>query len=169
MPALQVPPAGPLDRFVPAIHRVETANYAELLREWSNMFSQRLSQSTFLTIKYGLINVEQELNNVSELQRGWDSYGAEPPTAEAIAASRTILRELAGALICPSAIVPSAEGGVSIYFIKDNRTVYIENYNDGAQALVTYDRSGHTDVFEIGTDIPSADVGNRISRYLDRT
>src|SRR6266852_3425578 len=121
MPALHVPPVGHLDRFVPAIRRVETSNYAELLREWSNMFSQRLSQSTFLTTKYGLINVEQELDNVSELQHGWDSYGAAPPTAEAIGASRTILRELAGALMCPSAIVPSAEGGVSIYFIKDDR------------------------------------------------
>ena len=169
MPALQVPPVDHLDRFVPAIRRVETSNYAELLREWSNMFSQRLSQSTFLTIKYGLINVEQELDNVSELQQGWDSYGAEPPGAAAIDAARTILRQLAGALICPSAIVPSAEGGVSIYFIKDDRTAYIENYNDGAQALVMYDRSGYTDVFEIGSDIPSADVGNRISRYLDRT
>ena len=51
------------------------------------------------------------------LQTDWDSYGAEPPSTDAIRASQEILEDLAEAQILPSTIVPSAEGGVSIYFM----------------------------------------------------
>jgi hypothetical protein len=100
------------------------------------------------------------------METDWDSYGAEPPGANAIRASKEILEELAGALILPSTIVPSAEGGVSIYFMTSHRTVYVESYNLGPQALVMYDLDGNTEVLEIGRDICRADVSGRILTYL---
>ena len=172
MPAVaQIPPEHDpfrFDRFRPAIHRVETPNYNQQTVEFRNDWSRRLEQSTFLTIKYGLIDAEGALHRISNLETDWDSYGAEPPSADAVQASREILMEIAGAQILPSTIVPSAEGGVSIYFMTKtgNRTAYVESDNQGSQVLVMYDRDGTTEVLEVGHDIPGSDVGGRISEYL---
>jgi hypothetical protein len=169
MPAAQIPPQHDpfrLDRFRPSIHRVETKNYSAQTGELRDDLSRRLAQSTFLTIKYGLIDAEGELDRISNIKTDWDSYGAEPPNADAIRASREILEELADALILPSTIVPSAEGGVSVYFMTGNRTAYVESYNQGSQVLVMYDQNGDAEVFELGRDIPRAEVSDRILAYL---
>jgi hypothetical protein len=172
MPAVaQIPPeCDPFrfDRFRPAIHRVETPNYDQRTVELRNDWSRRLEQSTYLTIKYGLIDAEGALHRISNLETDWDSYGAEPPSADAVQASREILREIAGAQILPSTIVPSAEGGVSIYFMTKagNRTAYVESDNQGSQALVMYDRDGNTEVLEVGREILRSEVGGKILAYL---
>ena len=169
MPAAQPPPDRDpfrFDRFKPSIHGVETANYNQRTGELREEFLRRLAQSTFLTIKYGLIDAGRELDRICGMETNWDSYGAEPPGADAIRASREILEELAGALILPSTIVASAEGGVSIYFMRGNRTAYVESYNHGSQALVLYDQQGNTDVLELGRDIPRSEVSGRILAYL---
>jgi hypothetical protein len=169
MPAAQIPPESDrfrFDRFRPAIHRVETQNYNQRTVELQADWLHRQKQSVFLTIKYGLIDAEGELQRISSMGADWDSYGAEPPSADAIRASQEILAELAGALILPSTIVPSAEGGVSIYFMSGNRTAYIESYNGGSQALVMYDQDGNTAVLEVGREILPTDVGARILAYL---
>jgi hypothetical protein len=168
-PAAQIPPERDpfrLDRFKTAIHGVETQNYNQRTGEIRVNLARMLEQSTFLTIKYGLIDAQGELDRISNMESDWDSYGAEPPGADAIRASREILTELAGALILPSTIVPSAEGGVSIYFMSGDRTAYIETYNQGPQALVMYDQHGSTEVLELGSDIPRASVSDRILAYL---
>jgi len=125
------------------------------------------SQSAFWRINYGMINAESEFDELSRLAPNWDSYGAEAPSPAAISAARSILKTLCESLILPNAIVASASGGVSIYFFGGERTAYIENYNDGAQALVMYDRAGSTHVLEIGPEIASHDVAARILAYLD--
>jgi hypothetical protein len=169
MPAVQPAPiADPIerDRFVPAIQRVETENYNKRTLELIRDQYHRLGQSAFLTVKYGLINANSELHKISGIGHGWDSYGSDSPSAAAIRETKGILAELAGALILPSTIVPSAGGGVSAYFICGDRTAYVESYNSGTQALVMYDRAGFTEVFEIGTDIQRAEVSGRILAYL---
>jgi hypothetical protein len=169
MPAAQIPPENDpfrFDRYRPAIQRVETPNYNQQAGELRDDLSRRLEQSTSWTIRYGLMNAKEELDRISKMEMNWDSYGSAPPTADAILAAEEILRDLAGALILPSTIVPSAEGGVSIYFMTINRIVYIESYSQGSQALVMYDQQGNTEVLEIGPDIPRLDVGGRILAYL---
>lgn len=162
MPHLQA-----FDGFGQEVHRVATESYSTRTDELRRVWSRMLSQSAFLTIKYGMIDAERVLTRMSGLDNNWDSYGAEPPTAEAIQASRLILAKLYEALIRPSTIVPSASGGISIYFFSGDRSAYIENYNDGAQALVMYDRQGSTKVLELGRDIQSELVATTISSYLD--
>jgi hypothetical protein len=167
MPAAQPPPElDPfrLDRFRPAIHEVETQNYNQLTADFRAL--RRLEQSAFLTVKYGLIDAERELDRISRMEPDWDSYGAASPSIDAVRASREILKELAGALILPSTIVPSAQGGVSIYFVSGDRTAYIETYDQGTQALVMYDQVGETEVLELGIDIPRSEAGSRILEYL---
>ena len=169
MPVPQMPPQQDpfrLERFRPAIHRVETRNYDQRTGELRDDWLRRLEQSTFLTVKYGLIDAEGALDRISSMEMDWDSYGSDAPSMNAIQASKAILQELAGDLILPSTIVPSAAGGVSTYFMNGHRTAYIESYNDGSQALVMYDQHDHTEVLEIGLDISSHDVGSRILSYL---
>jgi hypothetical protein len=165
MPAAQLAPDKDpfrLDRFRP----VETRNYNQWTDELRDNWLQGLQRSTFLTIRYGLIDAEGTLERISNMQKDWDSYGGDPPSINAIQASKEILEELAGALILPSTIVPSAGGGVSIYFMTDQRTVYIESYNQGSQALVMYDRHGNAEVLEIDRDISRSEVSARILTYL---
>jgi hypothetical protein len=154
--------------FIPEIHIVETGAYSIKRDQLRDEVSNWLENSAFLTIKYGLINVDDELARLSQLQPNWDSYGAEPPSGEAIRSARSILGELFSGLILPSAIVPSAGGGVSIYFMKGVRTSYIENYNSGAQALVMFDQEGNSEVLELGIEVGVAEVGGRIMGYLDQ-
>ena len=150
----------------PFIHRVETPSYNQRTTDLWNDWVERLTQSTFLSLKYGLIDAGAMLDRMSKLKADWDSYGAEPPTRNAIQGSKKILDALAAKLILPSTIVASAEGGVSTYFIAGLRTAYVETYNDGSQVLVTYDHAGKTDVLEIGRELPVAEVGDRILSYL---
>ena len=167
MPAAHIPPESDpfrFERFKPAIHGVETPNYNQRTGEFRDDLFSRRKQSVFLRIKYGLIDAKGELHRISSMEPDWDSYGAEPPSAEAIRASQEILEELAGALILPSAIVPSAGGGV--YFMAGDRTVYVESYNQGSQALVMYGQHGNAEVLEIGRDILRSDVGGKILAYL---
>jgi hypothetical protein len=169
MPAAQMPPERDpfrLDRFRPALYSVETPSYNQQTGDIQDDWSRRTAQSTFLTIKYGLIDAKEALERISNLERDWDSYGAEPPGASAIRATKEILEDLAAALILPTTIVPSAEGGVSIYFMTGHRTVYVESYNQGSQALVMYDQDCNAEVLEIGSDIPRSEVGDRILAYL---
>jgi hypothetical protein len=169
MPTVPPPPQHDpfrLDRFRHLVQGVQTPNYNQRTGEFRDEFLRRLEQSTFLTIKYGLIDAEGALERISNMETDWDSYGAEPPSPEAIRASKEILEELAGALILPSTIAPSAEGGVSVYFMTGNRTAYVETYNQGSQALVMYDQNGNTEVLELGRDIPRAGVSDRILAYL---
>jgi len=151
----------------PPVFHVETQNYNEKTSEiWSD-WRRRLGQSTFLSVKYGLNDAEAMLDRVGTVQYNWDSYGSEPPSIDAIQAARQMLAVLAEAMVLPTTIVPSAEGGVSIYFMTGgDRTVYIETYNNGSQALVMYDQDGNTEVSEIGREVAESDVASRILDYL---
>ena len=126
-----------------------------------------LNQGIFLTIKYGMINGQATLDRTSKMEPNWDSYGAEAPSADSIKASKAILAKLSKELVLPSAIVASAGGGISIYFIVGSRTAYVETYNDGSQALVMYDKDGNSEILEIGSEIPKSEVGRRIRQHLD--
>jgi hypothetical protein len=63
----------------------------------------------------------KRLDEISALERNWDSYGSEPPTVDARAKARTLitslyrtLRATAGQNAIPFAVVPLSGGGVQI-------------------------------------------------------
>ena len=68
----------------------------------------------------------------------WDSYGAEAPSPNSVAAVQIFLGEAQALEILPTAIVASAEGGLAAYFIAGGRTSYIEFYNDGETIVAHY-------------------------------
>lgn len=166
MPLAQPPTTAAQNLNGPIIRNVTAEGYRRREEELARAWFRMLDQSGFLTIKYGMINAEGALKAVSHLPENWDSYGAEPPSDAAVAASKSILTALCKSLILPSTIVPSATGGVSIYFFRGDRSAYIENYNDGTQALVMYEPSGSTEVLELGFDLAAEDVASRLLGHL---
>ncbi|MEQ1946443.1 MAG: hypothetical protein ABL995_04605 [Bryobacteraceae bacterium] len=125
------------------------------------------TSTPFLTIKYGLIDADEQLRRLSSLVDNWDSYGAPAPSPLSISKAKSVLQTLCTNLIRPSTIVASASGGISIYFLNGEKSAYIENCNDGEQVLVMYDQRSTTDVLEIGTDIQIDDIARHLTRHLD--
>lgn len=82
------------------------------------------------------------LGSFTSLQRGWDSYDAEPPSETAIGNARRILHVLWGSEIAPPIrqISPSVEGGVAIVFTgQDKKYADIECFNNGDIMAITSD------------------------------
>ena len=75
-----------------------------------------------------------KLNAFRTLQRGWDSYDAEPPSELAIANAKRVLHVIwsVGLGLPIKTIAPSVEGGVGIVFAgSEQRYADIECFNDG--------------------------------------
>ena len=58
-----------------------------------------------------------KVDEASKLEQNWDSYGAPPIPALAIAAARSLLLSLADLPGCPAPrVTPTNHGGVSLYW-----------------------------------------------------
>src|SRR6185437_5938648 len=73
----------------------------------------------------------KKLDAMSALQRGWNGYDAEPPSALAIATARNYLGHLSAEQLSPTRVAPSVVGGVGVTCRKADHRVYVEFYNDG--------------------------------------
>jgi len=90
--------------------------------------------------------LQAQLFKSSAYGPNWDSYGAEAPSPNSVAAAQVLLGEAQALETLPSTIIASAEGGgLAAYFIARGRTSYIEFYNDGDTIVAHY-----------GADCPSA-------------
>ena len=82
---------------------------------------------------------EARLNRMAGMEKGWDSYRADPPSAVAIANAREFVRSAVKAGLPPDKVNPSAMGGVGVTFRRrknDDEMVFVEFYNPGhAHAL----------------------------------
>ena len=71
------------------------------------------------------------IEGMKELNAGWDSYSAEPPSMLALHYATEFLYALFSSDIEPARIAPSVVGGVGITVKNAARKVYVEFYNDG--------------------------------------
>ena len=92
-----------------------------------------------------------ELSQMASLERNWDSYGAEPPNDNAVQNATQVLDDLMKADILPNAVVPSAEGGVGIVFVRSARYADVEFLNEGEILISTYYGDGVPVVHEVAT------------------
>ncbi len=83
------------------------------------------------------------------LKNGWDSYEAPAPTDIAISATRQLLNALKRISFLPTTIVPSAEGGIAVYFMKGDKIVFIENFNTGDSILAMYDSNSEPQILDL--------------------
>jgi hypothetical protein len=90
-----------------------------------------------------------QLDRLSALEPDWDGNGAEAPAAEATDNARAFLSRLGPKGFFPTGILPSAEGGIGIFFRNGNRYADIEFFNTGEIFGVTLDGSGKVQSFKL--------------------
>lgn len=112
-------------------------------------------------------NLDSRINQLRHLRQGWDSYGSEPPSEESSNHAHRILNALQQAHLTPTSVVPSAEGGVGIYFVRDGGYADIECLNAGEILAVAYKENERSVVWEIiPTDSGIRDGVARLKDYL---
>jgi len=107
--------------------------------------------------------MEEATNTLDALRKlapNWDSYGAEPPGQDALHRAHEVLEALDAMRFRPDRVAASAEGGVAIAFVREQRYADVECYNSGEILAVTSDGRGRPEVWEVAP--------NEIGRTLDR-
>jgi hypothetical protein len=82
--------------------------------------------------------LQNRLGQLSALRANWDTYGSEPPSAKAVAAAAAIAKAFIEFGLIPDAVGPSAEGGVAICFVRNQKYADIECFNSGETLAVRY-------------------------------
>jgi hypothetical protein len=126
-----------------------------------------LNTSNFLLIEKTYRELCSSLDTYSLLQDNWDSYGAERPSTRSIEAASRFLRKVHSDLFMPSRVIPSAEGGMAVYFSTPGKTAYIEYRNSGEVIMAMYDEKSEPIVLELdGSDADDARACSLIRRYI---
>lgn len=98
----------------------------------------QIFQSDVWELKARIGAARDRLTQTSMLQQGWDTYGAEPPNEMARVLAARVLALLEVAVLPPTRLLPSAEGGIALAFARGNGRAEIEIYNTGEIAAVAY-------------------------------
>jgi hypothetical protein len=74
---------------------------------------------------------DAKLDSMSNLKKGWNGYGADPPSLLGIEMARRFVRNLEANGLSPTRVAPSVVGGVGVTRRVGNKRAYFEFYNDG--------------------------------------
>jgi hypothetical protein len=99
----------------------------------------------------------ERLDALRSLQRGWDSYEAEPPSETATDNARRVLEALwEEDAEARTRLSPSVEGGVAIVFTgSEGKYADIECFNDGEILAITSEGAAEPSVWPVGADAVS--------------
>jgi hypothetical protein len=112
--------------------------------------------------------IDAELDRVSRLQDGWDSYHASAPSPGAIDLTKQLLRLLRAAMLPPDRVAPSAEGGVGICFVDADKYADLEIFNDLEILATAYRGKSEPRIWEVSTAVGSLeDAIRRIREHLN--
>ena len=123
--------------------------------------STGMSDTSHKIRAYARLNVQ--LRGACGLKRNWDSYGAPAPNQLSLSLASQLLASLKFETLMPTALVPSAEGGIALYFIANEKTSYIEFRNSGEAISAMYDLESDPVVEEF---YPTSDRTNRAIREI---
>ena len=76
------------------------------------------------------------------LSDNWNGYGSEAPNALSLHNAALFLDLLRFIGAWPESISASAEGGVALLFVRGNRSLLVEVYNDGGLCHIEYAADG---------------------------
>lgn len=107
----------------------------------------------------GLRALAVRLDELSVLEADWDSYGALPPTARAIASSsRLMIEAVAGSGEVPDAVMPFPNGGLQVIWERSGHELQVDVGPDGALGYLSVERvSGETRMRE-AEQVPLVDI-----------
>lgn len=111
------------------------------------------------------VRLETQLERLSELVRGWDTYSADPPNPLSLRKAREVLAASVELGSLPDRIVPSVEGGVAIVFAVRPHYAAIECFNEGDVIASFADGGSRNDAWETGVKPP--DIRTFLERVRD--
>ncbi len=106
----------------------------------SEMIDAR-QRSEFLRIELMKGDIRKCLASLLHLRHNWDTYGSDAPSPASIQAAGKVAEACLGEALVPDGIVPSAEGGVALCFLKNGRYCDIEFLNSGEILAVRYSKN----------------------------
>lgn len=107
------------------------------------------AHSRYLELEQVYLFLRDQLAALRTLRARWDSYHAQPPNEAAIQAADSALFVLRARNAEPSAVLPSAEGGVGICFVKADRYAHLEFANDGDVWILIYGSVGSPETWQL--------------------
>lgn len=116
---------------------------------------EEIYKSAFWRSKARFAELRRQLRTTLALKCNWDTYGAEPPNEVARALAGKILDALETDLLLPTRLMASAEGGIAISFVEEDKRAEIEIYNTGEIAVATYHAHREPEAWE-SSDADSA-------------
>ncbi len=119
------------------------------LEYFNSHIQQDFGTSEFLRIQSRFFQLRSALAVYSRLSDDWNSYGAEKPSARTVDLTFRLLKKLRDELFLPVRLIPSAEGGIAVYFKADDRVSYLEYRNSGEVILAMYDQHAEPDIREL--------------------
>lgn len=135
----------------------ETAESLVAAREGSEYVRRTLAE----------IEVDNALKKLSNLKPGWDTYGGEVPSKNAVASAKNLAKTFISFGLIPDAVTPSAEGGVAICFVKNQKYADIECFNSGETLGVRYSSQDNPKVWAVEPDdVASGETAKLLSEYL---
>jgi len=165
MPAIA---QGPGKRVIRAKELIEpTSSSRKILTFFRELIVEARSTSRFLQMEKQYQQLNSSLETHTNLTDNWDSYGAEKPSTSSLNAAAGFLRKLRNESFMPDRIIPSAEGGVAIYFNRDTKTAYVEYRNSGDVILAMYDDRSDPLILELtNTDADEHRALHLIRHYI---
>jgi len=138
MPAIATSPMK--TKAIRANELVEPASSSrKIMKFFAELIKEARSTSRFLQIEKQYRDLGAALETYANLEDNWDSYGADKPSPSAIKATAEFMEKVRAEPFVPDRIIPSAEGGIAIYFTKGPKTAYVEYRNSGGVILAMYD------------------------------
>jgi hypothetical protein len=113
------------------------------------LIQENIQSSAYLTLdkQYNRLRIKAE--SLKSLSRNWDSYDSPPPATGVVESSLKFLAKIYQESFLPSSIVPSAEGGLALYFTREGKNAYLEYRNSGELILAMYDREAEPIIIEL--------------------
>ena len=154
---------------VPDCFRPKTYAIGEAIRRVEEMQLQALEQDSRTSVlRFKKTEAQQNVLNLSGLKDGWDSYAAPPPNRTAIQKALHILDLLDMPDLLGVRILPSAEGGVGICFVRGDRYADLECSNDGEVFGIRHiGRQAPTLLPTDGSDISIVDAIREIRDHIN--
>ena len=150
----------------PSSHQLGSLNNLDYI--YLNILRASADRSRFVELEQTYTQLRDELSKMRAQRAGWDGYDAPSPNDAAIEASEQALTVLRSENAKPTAILLSADGGVGICFVEQDRYAHMEFSNSGEVWVLMYGPHGDPETGQL----PSSDAASiregwtRIRAYL---
>jgi hypothetical protein len=123
--------------------------------------------SEYVRSKIALIELDKTLKRLASLPGNWDSYGSEAPSPTAVSNAAILAKAFIGIGLIPDAVTASAEGGIAICFMRDQKYADVECFNSGEVLAVRYSSHENPKAWVIQPNAVADDASLQIfSTYL---